>query len=250
MGRVDGKVAFITGGSMGMGEQHALLLAKEGAKVIVTDVANDQGETVVETIVKDGGDALYLDLDVSDEKGWKAAVSEGVNAYGKIDILVNNAGILIQKAVHETETGEWDRLFDVNVKGVFFGTKYILPAMQKAGKGSIVNISSIYGLVGGPSAAAYEASKGAIRLLTKATAVDYAPFNIRVNSIHPGVIKTPMTAPHLATEEMAKQLLGATLMQRAAEPIEVSQAVLFLASDEASFITGAELVVDGGYTAV
>ena len=250
MGRVEGKVALITGGSMGMGEQHALLLAKHGAKIIVTDVANEQGETVAKTIVKNGGEALYLSLDVSDEEAWKAVVNEGVNAYGKIDILVNNAGILLQKPIHETETSEWDRLFDINVKGMFLGTKYILPAMQKAGRGSIVNISSIYGLVGGPSAAAYEASKGAIRLLTKATAVDYAPFNIRVNSVHPGLIKTPMTAPLLATEETAQQVLDATLMQRAAEPIEVSQAVLFLASDEASFMTGSELVVDGGYTAV
>ena len=233
---------------MGMGEAHAKLLAKEGASVIVTDIADDQGKAVADAIKEAGSEAIFCKHDVSDEAAWIEVIDKGVSTYGKIDILVNNAGIMLQKPVHETETDEWDRLFDINVKGAFFGTKYILPAMQKAGRGSIINISSIYGLVGGPSAAAYEASKGAVRLLTKASAADYAPFNIRVNSVHPGVIKTPMTDGILADEEVSRQFLSAVLMGRAADPIEVAYAVLFLASDEASYMTGSELVVDGGYT--
>lgn len=249
MRRVQGKTALVTGAAMGMGEQHARLLAKEGANVIVTDIAAEQGKAVVGAIKNAGGEAIFVAHDVSDEAAWREAIGKGVAAYGKIDILVNNAGIMLQKPVQETETGEWDRLFDINVKGAFFGTKYVLPAMKKAERGSIINISSIYGLVGGPSAAAYEASKGAVRLLTKASAVDYAPFRIRVNSVHPGIIKTPMTDDILADNESANQFLSSTLVGRAAEPIEVSYAVLFLASDEASYMTGSELVVDGGYTA-
>lgn len=209
MTRVQGKTALITGAAMGMGEAHAKLLAKEGASVVVSDVNVEKGGIVVDAIKEAGGEAIFCKHDVSDEAAWREVIDKGVSAYGKIEILVNNAGVVLQKPVHETETHEWDRLFDINVKGAFFGAKYILPAMQKAGRGSIINISSIYGLVGGPSAAAYEASKGAVRLLTKACAADYAPFNIRVNSVHPGVIKTSMTDDILADEDMARRFLSA-----------------------------------------
>ena len=177
-------------------------------------------------------------------------VEQIVERAGRIDVLVNNAGILLMKPVHETSTAEWDRIFNVNVRGPLFGTRAVVPAMRQAGGGSIINISSIYGLVGAPSACAYEASKGAVRLFSKACAADLAPFNIRVNSVHPGVIETPMTKDLLSDPANHKALLGATLLGRAAQPREVSAAVLFLASDESSFVVGSELVVDGGYTAL
>lgn len=248
MARVSGKVALVTGGALGMGRAHSLLLAKEGAKVIVTDINDAAGKTTVADIVKAGGEAVFLHHNTASADDWKKVVASAIDRFGKIDILVNNAGILILKPLEDTEDEDWDRIFDINAKGVFFGCKYVLPAMKKAGGGSIVNISSIYGIIGAPSAAAYEASKGAVRLLTKAAAVDLAKFNIRVNSIHPGVIATEMTKDLLVSPEITKALLGTTILGRPARPEEVSTAVLFLASDEASFMTGSEMVVDGGYT--
>lgn len=249
MDRVKGKIAIVTGGALGMGRSHSMLLAKEGAKVVVTDINEQAGQQTVEDIKKEGGEAVFIKHDVANDADWKKVIQFALDTYGKVDVLVNNAGILIMKPVNETTEEEWDKIFSINAKGVFLGCKYILPAMQKAGGGSIVNISSIYGIVGAPSAAAYEATKGAVRLLTKAAAVDYVQYNIRVNSVHPGVIRTEMTKDLLAQGESAKALLGPTLLPRAAEPSEVSYAVLFLASDESSFMTGSEVVVDGGYTA-
>lgn len=250
MDRVDGKVTIITGAGMGMGRAHALLLAREGARVVVTDVDSNAGEETVQLVLGAGGEARFLKHDVTDELSWQEVMRHVDDAYARVDVLVNNAGILLLKPVHETTLEEWDRIFAVNTRGVFLGTKHVLPLMQKAGRGSIVNISSIYGIIGAPNAAAYEATKGAVRLLTKATAVDYAPFGIRANSVHPGVIRTHMTAHLMADPETEKALLGPTIMARSAAPEEVSTAVLFLASDESSFMTGAEVVVDGGYTAV
>ena len=249
MARMKDKIALITGAAMGMGKTHAETLAREGAKVILTDIDDKKGEKVAAAIKKKGGKAEYMHLNVTDEKEWKSVINAIVKKHKKIDTLVNNAGILILKPVDQTETAEWDQVFDINVKGTFFGIKHILPAMKKAKGGSIVNISSIYGLIGAPSAAAYEASKGAVRLLTKATAIDYAPYNIRVNSVHPGVIDTPMTKDLLADPDVKQAILGTTILDRPAKPQEISNAVLFLASDEASFMTGSEMVVDGGYTA-
>ncbi|MBV5294279.1 MAG: glucose 1-dehydrogenase [Curvibacter lanceolatus] len=249
MKRVQDKVILVTGGAMGMGQSHSELLASQGAWVFVADVNQTQGQSTVDGIRKNGGKADFLKLDVTQEADWNAAVNQIVERAGRLDVLVNNAGILILKPVQDTSNQEWDRIFDVNVRSVFIGTRAAIPVMQKQGGGTIVNISSIYGLVGAPGASAYEASKGAVRLFTKSCAVDLAPFNIRVNSVHPGVIETQMTKALLNDPAVRPLLLGPTLLKRPAQPIEVSQAVLFLASDESSFVHGAELVVDGGYTA-
>lgn len=249
-GRVEGKIAFITGGGSGMGREHALLMAEEGATIIVSDVNEAGGRETLSMINGRGGQGTFINFDASIETAWQAAVNQVVSTFGRVDILVNNAGILLLKPIWETTGAELDRMLDVNVKGVFFGCKHILPAMQKAGGGSIINISSIYGVIGAPSAAAYQASKGAVRILTKSVAVEYAPFNIRCNSIHPGVIRTPMTTDLLTTEASTKAILGGTILRRPAEPREVAYPVLFLASSESSYITGAEIMVDGGYTTV
>lgn len=249
MKRVQDKVILVTGGAMGMGQSHSELLASQGAWVFVADVNQTQGQSTVDGIRKNGGKADFLKLDVTQETDWNAAVNQIVERAGRLDVLVNNAGILILKPVQDTSNQEWDRIFDVNVRSVFIGTRAAIPVMQKQGGGTIVNVSSIYGLVGAPGASAYEASKGAVRLFTKSCAVDLAPFNIRVNSVHPGVIETQMTKALLDDPAVRPLLLGPTLLKRPAQPIEVSQAVLFLASDESSFVHGAELVVDGGYTA-
>lgn len=247
-GRVAGKVAIITGAAKGMGRTHALLFASEGAKVVLTDIDGAGVAETAELVAAQGGDALAITHDVTDAAQWADVVSRAEASYGKVDILVNNAGIVIFKPLQDTPEEDWDRIFDVNAKSVFLGTKAALPALQRAGGGSIVNISSIYGLVGAPAAAAYEATKGAVRLLTKASAIDLAGDRIRVNSIHPGVIDTDMTKDLLADPVLRPALMGTTILDRPGRPEEVSAAVLFLASDEASFITGAELPVDGGYT--
>ena len=249
MKRVQGKVIIVTGGAMGMGRSHSELLASHGAWVFVADMNVELGQATVADIRKNGGKADFLRLDVTNEADWNAAVGQIIERAGRIDVLINNAGILILKPVQDTTNEDWDRIFDVNARSVFIGTRAVIPFMQKAGKGNIINISSIYGLVGAPDASAYEASKGAVRMFTKSCAVDLAPFNIRVNSVHPGVIETQMTRDLLADPIIRPALLGPTLLKRPAQPIEVSQAVLFLASDESSFVHGAELVVDGGYTA-
>ena len=249
MGRLQSKTALISGAANGMGAAEARIFAEQGAQVIVGDVDDANAKAVVHEITEAGGRAISVHLDVADAESWDKAITRGVEEFGNIDILVNNAGILIMKPIQDTTEEEWDRIFSINAKGVFLGTKAVLESMKAAGTGSIINISSIYGIVGAPSAAAYQATKGAVRLLTKATASDYAPFNIRVNSIHPGVIATAMTDELLADPEVKEALLGTTIMERPAQPEEVAQAVLFLASDEASFMTGSEMVVDGGYTA-
>ncbi|MFU3877310.1 MULTISPECIES: glucose 1-dehydrogenase [Pseudomonadaceae] len=249
MNRVQDKVIIVTGGAMGMGQSHSELLASHGAWVFVADMNVELGQTTVAGIRKSGGKADFLKLDVTNEADWHAAVGQVIERAGRIDVLINNAGILILKPVQDTTNEDWDRIFDVNARSVFIGTRTVIPFMKKAGKGNIVNVSSIYGLVGAPGASAYQASKGAVRMFTKSCAVDLAPFNIRVNSVHPGVIETQMTRDLLADSVIRPALLGPTLLKRPAQPIEVSQAVLFLASDESSFVHGAELVVDGGYTA-
>lgn len=247
--RLADKVAIVTGAANGMGRSHVLRLTREGAKVVATDIDRRGLDETVAEAAASGGTAVALEQDVTSGARWAEVVAEAEQRFGKLDILVNNAGILILKPVEATTDEEWDRTHAINAKAVFLGTRAAVPAMQRAGGGSIVNISSIYGVVGAPSAAAYEASKGAVRLLTKASAVDLAKYGIRVNSVHPGVIETPMTTELLATPESARAVLATTILERPGKPEEVSNVVLFLASDEASFVTGAEYLVDGGYTA-
>ena len=248
MGRLEGKVALISGGARGQGEAEARLFANEGARVVFGDILDTEGEKVEADINETGGEAKYIHLDVTSESEWNAAVKESVNSYGKLDILVNNAGISIGKNVEETTLEEWDLVQDVNSKGVFLGTKAAIPAMRASGGGSIVNISSIAGLVGIASAP-YVASKGAVRLLTKSTAVQYGPENIRCNSVHPGFIETEMTRGMLSNSEERAKRLAITPLGIFATAHDVALSVLFLASDESRYMTGSELVIDGGITA-
>ncbi|MFP6650755.1 MAG: glucose 1-dehydrogenase [Dehalococcoidia bacterium] len=247
MGRLDGKVALISGGSKGQGAAEAKLFAQEGAKVVLADILDDEGKKVEAEINETGGEAMYLHLDVTSEADWAAAVRATIDSYGKLDILVNNAGILLRKGVEETSAEEWDRIQDVNSKGVFLGVKAAIPAMREAGGGSIVNISSIAGLRGSTSTA-YGASKGLVRLLTKSTAVQYGPEGIRCNSVHPGIIETDMTEEMLDSAGR-EQWLARTPLRIIANAHDVALGVLYLASDESRYVTGSELVIDGGITA-
>ncbi|MBQ0799474.1 MAG: glucose 1-dehydrogenase [Porticoccaceae bacterium] len=249
MGRVQDKVCLITGAALGMGREHALLLAEHGARLILTDLNVEAGEATTKGINDAGGDAIFIKHDASSEQDWQQVIKTGVEHFGKIDVLVNNAGVLTLKSIQDTTTEDWDFVQSINTRGVFYGVKYVLPAMQKAGGGSIINISSIYGIVGAPSASAYQASKGAVRLLSKSAAVEYAEYNVRVNSVHPGVIATNMTKDIMVDDASTDALLGSALIRRPAQPKEVSWGILFLASDESSYMTGSELVIDGGYTA-
>ena len=247
--RLENKVALISGGARGMGAVEAKLFAKEGAKVIIGDMLEDEGKKVEAEINESGGDCVFVLLDVSDEDAWRRAVNEAVSRYGKLDILVNNAGIYRAHIVEETTADEWDQVMDINAKGVFLGTKHAIPAMRQAGGGSIVNISSVAGLVGSKQTTAYTASKGAVRLLTKSTAIQYAADGIRANSLHPGTIVTPMTEGFLAEPAMLEDRVNRTPLKRLGRPEDVAYGALYLASDEASFVTGSELVIDGGRTA-
>ena len=250
MDRLKGKVALISGGARGQGAAETRLFVKEGARVAIGDVLDAEMRELSEEVNREAGARVTLPvrLDVTRAADWRAAVEACEREFGGLDILVNNAGILNVKGVGDTSEEEWDAVINVNQKGVWLGTRAAAPAMKKRGAGSIINISSIYGLIGSGGSAAYHASKGAVRLLTKTAAVEYAPFNIRVNSVHPGVIKTPMT--DIFAEKDLDAIAALAPMKRAARPEEVGYVVLFLATDEASFVTGAEYVVDGGYTAV
>ncbi len=246
--RLEGKVALISGGARGQGAVEAKLFTREGAKVVFGDIRDQEGQQVEAEIRELGGEAIYTHLDVTREADWRSAVDMAVDRYGKLDILVNNAGIAIWKGVEDTTEEDWDRVMAVNAKGVFLGTKHAIPAMRRAGGGSIVNISSTAGLRGSPGLAAYTATKGAVRLFTKSTAIQYAGENIRCNSVHPGGVDTPMVqeAPDDPARRDARQR---TPMGRRAAPEEIAYGVLYLASDESSFVTGSELVIDGGRSA-
>ena len=248
--RLEGKVALISGGARGQGAAETRLFTGEGARVVFGDVLDQEGQQVEAEIRELGGDATYLHLDVTSEADWAAAVETAVNLFGKLDILVNNAGVVSWGTLEDTTPQEWDRVMEVNAKGVFLGTKAAIPEMRKAGGGSIINISSISGLIGQDSIQpVYNASKGAVRLLTKATAIQYAKEGIRVNSVHPGSVATAMNAERRADPELYRQSLARIPLGRVAEPEEIAYAVLYLASDESSFVTGSELVIDGGYSA-
>jgi NAD(P)-dependent dehydrogenase (short-subunit alcohol dehydrogenase family) len=247
--RLEGKVAVITGAAHGMGAAAARLFAREGARVVVADVRDRDGKTVVDDITAAGGHARFVHLDVTREEEWQPAVTDTVAALGRLDVLVNNAGISGAMAADLLSTAAYDRLMEVNARGVFLGMKHAIPVMQEARGGAIVNISSISGVVGQAGIhMGYHAAKGAVRVMTKAAAVQHARDGIRVNAVYPGVMP-PMLTSNPAPEFRA-QLLEGVPMGRAGRVEEVAYAVLFLASDEASYITGAELVVDGGYLAV
>ena len=248
MARLSGKVALISGGARGQGAEEARLFVQEGAKVIITDVLDDEGKKLEAELNETGGDAQYMPLDVTDENQWDSVIQRILETHGQIDILVNNAGILLEKGVEETSEEEWDRIQDVNSKGVFLGIRAVLPAMREAGSGSIVNISSVAGLIGS-AYAAYGASKGAVRLLTKSTAVQYGPEGVRCNSVHPGVIETDMTEGMLSDPRTREIRLKNTPLGTFAVAKDVAYAVLYLASDESRYVTGSELVIDGGLTA-
>ena len=248
--RLQGKIALISGGARGMGAVEARLFAKEGAKVTIGDVLEDEGRKLEAEINATGGVALFVRLDVTHEADWQKAVEATVNRFGKLDVLVNNAGISGRGRVEDTAVEEWDRVMDVNAKGVFLGTKVAIPAMRQGGSGSIINISSQLGLVGTDhSSPQYQASKGAVRLLTKATAIQYAQEGIRANSVHPGPIVTPMTEAARADPERYQLMLSRVPLGCYGQPEDVAYGVLYLASDEARWVTGSELVIDGGWTA-
>jgi len=249
--RLQGKVALITGAANGMGEAEARMFAKEGAKVVVADLLEKEGQQVVADIAAAGGEARFVRLDVTSEEDWREVVTTTVATYGTLNILVNNAGLSGSYDPDTMSTAVWDRLMAVNAKGVFLGVKYAVPAMQQAGGGSIINISSISGFVGQDYIhMAYNASKGAVRLLTKSAAVQYAKDGIRVNSVHPGIMPPMRSSRGTADPERRRRMIDAVPMGREGRREEVGYAVLFLASDEASYITGTELVVDGGYLAL
>ena len=258
--RLAGKVALISGAARGQGAAEARLFVREGAAVIIADILDDAGLRLEAEIRELGGQATFVHLDVTNADQWADAVTEAVQRYGKLDILVNNAGIgstnvggLNAPRIHETDAAVWNQIMDVNGKGVFLGSRAAIPALRAAGGGSIINISSIAGLVGlapgSGAGAAYASSKGAVRLLTKATAIQYAADGIRCNSVHPGYIDTAMTERMMSDPQIRQQRLDATPLGRIGTVDDIANGVLFLASDESSFMTGSELVIDGGYTA-
>ena len=247
--RLEGKVALISGAARGMGAEEARIFAREGAKVVIGDISEDEGKAVEAQIAETGGQAVFVRLDVTRESDWTNAVEEAVSRFGKLDILVNNAGISSRAFTDDTGIDAWDKIMEVNSKGVFLGTRAAVPKMLEAGGGSIVNISSIMGLVGSAGGhPAYNASKGAVRIFSKAMAVRHGKDNIRVNSVHPGFMP-PMASGIAYDQEQRRGSLEQTPLGREGRIEEVANAVLFLASDEASYITGAELAVDGGFTA-
>ena len=251
--RLSGKVAIVTGGASGIGAATCRLFAKEGAKgVVIADINEELGEEVVDQIRKQGGDAFYIFLDVSDEQQWIDTVTTTVERYGQLDVTVNNAGMSTwesRKNVEDTTLEIWNRMHAVNVTGVFLGTKYSIPEMRKVGGGSIINISSIYGIVGSKGGTSYHSAKGGVRTFTKATAIQYAAENIRSNSIHPGFADTGMTAElHAQPDEHARRI-SQTPIGRMGTPEDMAWGCLYLASDESSFVTGVELPIDGGMTA-
>ena len=230
-----------------MGAVEAALFVQQGAKVLVGDVRDDEGRALVEKI---GADAVYAHLDVTSEDDWAAAVKKATDRYGKLDILVNNAGVSARGTIEETSVEDWDRVMEINAKGVFLGTRAAIPEMRKAGGGSIVNISSQLGLVGmAESSPQYQSSKGAVRIFTKSAAIQYAPEGIRVNSVHPGPIVTPMTEARRSDSAVQQVMVSRIPLGRYGESEDVAYGVLYLASDESSFVTGGELVIDGGWTA-
>jgi NAD(P)-dependent dehydrogenase (short-subunit alcohol dehydrogenase family) len=249
--RLAGKVAIVTGAASGMGASTARIFAREGAKVVIADMLEAEGKAVAEEITKANGTARFQKLDVASEASWKDCVAAAVAAYGKLDILVNNAGISGSAVTDFLDTEAWDKLMSINASGVFFGMKHAQAEMKKAGGGAIVNLSSVSGIVGQNNVhMGYNASKGAVRIMSKSAAVQFAVDGIRVNSVHPGLMPPMRTSGRTADPATRERMLRHVPLRRAGRVEEVANAVLFLASDEASYITGTELVVDGGWTAM
>ena len=253
MDRVKGKVAIVTGAGGGIGRAIALLLAKEGAKVTLSDVNEVSGKKVVEEIERAGGEALFLKHDVTKERDWEEVIRKTLERFGKLDVLVNNAGVVLWKKIEDISLDEWRWLMSINLDGVFLGTKFAMGAMKKSGGGSIINISSVAAMVGTLDASAYHASKGGVRVFTKAAALECSKagygHNIRVNSVHPGIIKTSLVEEVLNDENKMRAALSWHPIGNFGEPEDVAYGVLYLASDESKFVTGSELVIDGGWTA-
>jgi len=254
MKRVEGKVALVTGASLGLGRAAAVMLAREGARVVLSDLKAEEGGQVAEEIVASGGEAMFLRQDVSNEEDWRRVMASVAFRFGPLDVLVNNAGVALSASIEDTSLEQWRWLMGINLDGVFLGTRYAIAAMKDRG-GSIINLSSIEGLIGDPNLAAYNASKGGVRLLTKSAALHCAKagYKIRVNSIHPGYIRTPMVEGYVAAQADANAAEAAIAalhpLGHLGEPNDIAYGVLYLASDESKFVTGAELVIDGGYTA-
>jgi NAD(P)-dependent dehydrogenase (short-subunit alcohol dehydrogenase family) len=253
-GRVDGKVALVTGAASGLGAESARRLAHEGAKVVLTDLAAEAGQAVADEILSAGGTAVFFEQDVTDEARWHEIVAVTLERFGRLDVLVNSAGVGEgSEPILEATLELWRRVIGINLDGTFLGVRAVAPAMAAAGRGSIINISSILGKVGMPGASAYCASKGGVLMLTKSVALELAPLGVRVNSVHPGFIETPMVLNAFRRSEneneMRDMIVSRHAVGRLGVPREIADAIVFLASDESSFMTGSEMVVDGGYTA-
>ena len=246
--RLEGKIAIVTGGASGIGEATTRLFVSEGAKVVIADIDDEKGNALQAELNHDGEVARYRQFDVTQESRWIEVVGEVMDTWGRLDVVVNNAGMsgVGRARVEETTVENWDAVFAVNSTAVMLGTKTAIPAMRKNGGGSVVNVSSIFGIVGSPAGAAYHASKGAARTFSKAAAVQYAPDNIRVNSVHPGFTDTPMTLDIHSQKEIRDAREKMTPLGRLGLPDDIAYGILYLACDESSWVTGIELVIDGG----
>ncbi|HIE49309.1 MAG TPA: SDR family oxidoreductase [Gammaproteobacteria bacterium] len=247
MRRLEDKVALITGAASGIGSAHARVFSSEGAKVIIADIQEEKAYEILNTINESGGEAIFYHLDVTDKTAWKSCVTEAVETFGQLDILINNAGIFHPGGLEEETEEGWQEIMDINLKGVFLGMKACIHELKKIGNASIVNISSLYGIKGAPGSIAYNVSKAGVHLATKAAALEYARLGVRINSIHPGQIITPIIAN--LTPEQDSAIKESIPMGRSGQPEEVAYTSLFLCSDEASYITGAQILVDGGWGA-
>ena len=247
--RLPGKVALISGGARGIGAAIARRFIAEGASVVIGDVLIEEGRTLSAELEQSGADMTFTPLDVTSESSWADAVALTIDRYSKLDILVNNAGVTKRELIENETPESWDRIFEINAKGVFLGTKAVLDEMKRHGNGAIVNMSSSYGNIGSPNSAIYGASKAAVRLFTKSTAIQNASFGVRANSVHPGPVNAPLIEEFLPFPEKIKMLESMVPMERLGQPDEIASAVLFLASDESSFMTGSELIIDGGINA-
>lgn len=247
MGKLEGKVAIITGGGSGIGRAISILFANEGAKVVITDLIKEKGEETMKLIKEKGGEAIFIQADVSKASDVQEVISAAMKKYGRIDILCNNAGIPSFGSVIEMSEEDWDKVINVNLKSVFLCSKYVAPEMLKGGGGTIINIASVLGLIGSQGEAAYCASKGGVISLTRAMALDFAP-NIRVNCVCPGSVLTPMYERIISQKKLMPGSFEKIPLKRGAKPEEIAHAVLYLASEDSSYITGSLLVIDGGWT--